>query len=677
MNDQTKGVQRPSLRGGDGSSHVYFHQHPSTMMLVPTLDAFVSPCVPFNAHANTAVVDLPCHSPEEMTLLVGKVHSVTKQEQLFPLILHKHRTNIDKLTMETTTNYSELMKLVRADVEKTKDTTTIELLSLLQREFDALAMLATNSEATMSKNFDDYKNMLYDQFSKVLTLERANLHNALAIWRDRFQHDQQKTLNQQLKISQDVATSKQDLITNLQQQVSKFSMRLGLALAEKKETEGKICEYEKSIAGREQLVASHEQAMSELRRTNEQMLAKHEQAMSNLRVANEQAISDLQHAHDAKIVGMRENDALLVRQVQEYQQQVHQLRSKAIDLDTAHYQLQKEHEECADPTEVQEVLDQLDQMVEELATLKKEKDALKKKHQTFQNEHQFCAEHADRLKNLPDIYELRAEVFQLKQENARISKKNEEGKPERVSSTQVDDSFAGLAIENGLTPRVADLRHRYQTQKLQTQLTASATRNDELTEHIKALQTTNSSLEATIRDSEAITSHATSSHLISETSGLSDAITQELSDLSALVVDLDDKNVALEEALSEYQSNPVETRIQRLQGQLEIYKQLLTKDRSGPRETLNLLSGTQMQKLVKSGLHRHNPTRQFVSETYYIYSQIVKERMEKKVRQDASQQASSFGLDTAVDKAKAYTPVEGEQISPKGSEITWKPNFMD
>lgn len=319
-----------------------------------------------------------------MKLLAAQVDAISEQEKLFPLLLHKHRTNIDKLTVETSSNYTELTNLIRAEMEKTNDTTTIEMLSLLQGEFNSLSTLATSSEATMSKNFDDYKIMLYDQFGKVMTLERANLQNDLAIWRDRFQHDQQIALNQQVKISQDVANSKRDLIAHLQQQVSKFSMRLGLVLAGKKEMEGKIRDYEQVVASSEQVVATHEQVVANLHYANEQMNAKHEQTVSDL----QQAISDLQQAHDAKVATMLENDAQLVRNVQEYQQHFHQLHPKVMDLDNAHHQLQEEHQKCADPTEVNAVLDELDKMVEEVGILTHEKNDLAEKYQALQTEYQ-------------------------------------------------------------------------------------------------------------------------------------------------------------------------------------------------------------------------------------------------------------------------------------------------
>lgn len=232
-------------------------------------------------------------------------------------------------------------------------------------------------------------------------------------------------------------------------------------------------------------------------------------------------------------------------------------------------------------------------------------------------------------------------------------------------------------MEDGLTPNVTELRHRYQTHKLQNQLTASARHNEELEVKIKTLQAANATLEANLKDSAATTSHAISSNLVSETTGQSDAMTQEVSNLSQLVISLDDKNTVLEEALSEYKSDPLEKRVQGLQGQLELYKQLLTKDRSGPRGILNLLSGTQMQKLVKSGLHRHNPTRQFVSETYYVYSQIVKERMEQKVGPDAKKAAIEFSFDRAADNGKPYTPATGEPFFAEESKMAWDSGCKD
>lgn len=169
-----------------------------------------------------------------------------------------------------------------------------------------------------------------------------------------------------------------------------------------------------------------------------------------------------------------------------------------------------------------------------------------------------------------------------------------------VADTQVADDFAGLAIENGLTPMAADLRTRLQAQKLQSQLTASAARNDELSDQVKALEAKNATLEANLKNSQATTSDGLSVYHVSEPQTQSEAMTQELSDYQELVNALDDKNAGLEIELSEYKSNPLEGRVERLQGQVEIYKKLLTKDRSGPREILQFVERSA-----------------FVSETYY------------------------------------------------------------
>lgn len=286
--------------------------------------------------------------------MVGQVDSIAEQEKEFPLLLHKHRTNIDKVTVETSMNYSELMNLIRAEMEKTNDATTVEMLSLLQGEFNSLAMLATSSEATMSKNFDDYKNMLYDQFGKVMTLERANLHNALAVWRDRFQHDQQKALNQQVKISQDVANSKRDLITNLQQQVSKFSMRLGLVLAEKKEMEGKIRDHEKVVA--------------DMREAKGQAVHQLEEAFNNLQAEHQQC------ADPAEVL-------MALDQLDLTTDKLATANKEYSILEEKHQSLQAEHQQCADPAEVNMALDQLQLTTDELVTVKQE-------HQAFQSEHQ-------------------------------------------------------------------------------------------------------------------------------------------------------------------------------------------------------------------------------------------------------------------------------------------------
>lgn len=80
-----------------------------------------------------------------------------------------------------------------------------------------------------------------------MTLERANLHNALAIWRDCFEFDQHKALSHQAKLTQEVATNKNDLVANLQAQVSKSSLRLGLVLT-KKEVENKAQSHEQAVA---------------------------------------------------------------------------------------------------------------------------------------------------------------------------------------------------------------------------------------------------------------------------------------------------------------------------------------------------------------------------------------------------------------------------------------------
>jgi hypothetical protein len=232
---------------------------------------------------------------------------------------------------------------------------------------------------------------------------------------------------------------------------------------------------------------------------------------------------------------------------------------------------------------------------------------------------------------------------------------------------QIADDFAGLAIENGLTPMAKDMASRLEEQKLQSELAATAACNNELKDKVKSLEEKSAALEENLMEIQATSSKGPSTYITAKSCDRPEAQPEEVAQLKELVDLLDIQNASFKEELEDYKNDPLDGRVTRLQNQLEIYKKLLTSDRFAPGDSLRLLAGTQMQKLVKSGLHRHNPARSYVSETYYRYSEVVKDRMEQKVRQDAVKPASAFAFDTGIEKVgQPYVPLPGEL------EISWE-----
>lgn len=231
----------------------------------------------------------------------------------------------------------------------------------------------------------------------------------------------------------------------------------------------------------------------------------------------------------------------------------------------------------------------------------------------------------------------------------------------------IADDFAGLAIENRLTSMAKDMANRLEKQKLQSELAATAVRNNELKNEVKSLGEKNAALEENLEEIQATSSEGVPTHFIAKSPDHPKAPPEEVAQLNELVDLLDVQNASFKEELEGYKNDPLDGRVTRLQNQLEIYKKLLTSDRFAPGNSLHLLAGTQIQKLIKSGLHRHNPARSYVSETYYRYSEIVKDRMEQKVRRDAIKPSSAFAFDTGIEKfGQPYVPLPGEL------EIFWE-----
>jgi chromosome segregation ATPase len=176
---------------------------------------------------------------------------------------------------------------------------------------------------------------------------------------------------------------------------------------------------------------------------------------------------------------------------------------------------------------------------------------------------------------------------------------------------------------------------RDEEQQLQRELALSAANVTQLSNKIDLLEEKNAILEKSLQELQAT----------SATEPSTPEQTDEVANLKELVDMLDVQNAEFKQELDEYRKDPLDGRVSRLTNQLEIYKKLLTSDRFAPGNSVDSVAGTQMQKLISSGLHRHNPARAFVKETYKCYSEIVKERMELKVRVEAMKPSAEFAFD--------------------------------
>lgn len=216
--------------------------------------------------------------------------------------------------------------------------------------------------------------------------------------------------------------------------------------------------------------------------------------------------------------------------------------------------------------------------------------------------------------------------------------------------------------QTGTNPLAKDFGSRVEEHNRHSQLAAANVRNDELSDKVKALEEKNATLEESLKEMQTTTS-GSSVKALGEASQKAEAVMQDVNSYQNLVVQLDHQNSEPTKRLEEYHTDALLDRVARLQGQVEIYKMILTSDRFGPGEILPSLDGTQMKQLVKSGLHRHNPARHYVSETYYRHSENVQERIKMKARKAAMKPIGIFAFNIANE---GYLPVQSES-----NEIIW------
>jgi hypothetical protein len=182
---------------------------------------------------------VPCHHPQEMQQLLYNVNDVVSREKSFPLKLHSQRVASDKGMGEMASNYNDIIKMLESnikDIAKVDDSIASamrEVVECLKDQFEQFRNLSLQNEATMSKNFAEYKDILTEQFGSVMALELANLHNGLSVWRHNFMQSQ---IGMSMNLKQTAlleANEGRELVTKLQKSLSSLTLRHGLLATEK------------------------------------------------------------------------------------------------------------------------------------------------------------------------------------------------------------------------------------------------------------------------------------------------------------------------------------------------------------------------------------------------------------------------------------------------------------
>jgi hypothetical protein len=112
---------------------------------------------------------VPYHHPQEMQQLLYNVNDVVSREKSFPLKLHSQRVASDKGMGEMASNYNDIIKMLESDIKdivKVDDSTASamrEVVECLKDQFEQFRNLSLQNEATMSKNFAEYKDILTEQ----------------------------------------------------------------------------------------------------------------------------------------------------------------------------------------------------------------------------------------------------------------------------------------------------------------------------------------------------------------------------------------------------------------------------------------------------------------------------------------------------------------------------------
>jgi hypothetical protein len=124
--------------------------------------------------------------------------------------------------------------LLRGDIENNENSTasqkedSLEAIDLLKEQFEVVSDLCRESLEFTSNDFAKYKQIIHEQFNAVLALERAHMHNGLAM----YQHNW--TLQQMAQFNQE-----HHAVAHLQQTLSNLTLRSGLMATERQAAEEK------------------------------------------------------------------------------------------------------------------------------------------------------------------------------------------------------------------------------------------------------------------------------------------------------------------------------------------------------------------------------------------------------------------------------------------------------
>ncbi|KAF2432698.1 hypothetical protein EJ08DRAFT_647793 [Tothia fuscella] len=223
--DSGPSTPTPSLRGGDAS-----HQRDAfsnTNSLPVSQQALLS----FTSQGQSVVDFSPLPPPQDIPKIAHQVKQIGEQLEEFPSKLDAHRESINETSAQAVSTYSEVLGILRSDVEGDEHSTadqksmSLEAIDLLKDQFEVVSDLCSESQEFLNTHFFQYKQLLHDQFNAVLALERANMQHGLAMYQ------------QQLYAESANNVGNANAIAQLQQTLSNLTLRSGLMITEKKAAE--------------------------------------------------------------------------------------------------------------------------------------------------------------------------------------------------------------------------------------------------------------------------------------------------------------------------------------------------------------------------------------------------------------------------------------------------------
>jgi hypothetical protein len=193
-------------------------------------------------------------TPQKLIELNCKLQDIGQREKEFPLRLYEHHSKIDQLTTEAAEIYHELLEImenaIKSDLVVTSDqkNQSLEVLTLLQEQFEAVFELCRDNSIQMSTEFSDYKDVMYSQFTTLAQMERAKLHVELGAWRVNWIQHQVNNTSHQLAVSAQTAHAEREKASMLEKRLSNLTLRTGLLGNEKKASDALVIQAQQRIA---------------------------------------------------------------------------------------------------------------------------------------------------------------------------------------------------------------------------------------------------------------------------------------------------------------------------------------------------------------------------------------------------------------------------------------------